>query len=705
MKMKSRILFVLFCITIILFPLVGFPVLADEIELSQGYYRLPYGNGIDDDFDGIIDNIGEPDVFYGEKNVSASANTIVDTWTDAFTYPSLGIPKGICIGGVFEELWNIESSLNHIICPTKTCEYIDLSYDGWMNFTTKTNVINVVMFYVNVSPQFIMNGASQLWYRSPLVWDNTTYQGTQHYLNIYDSNNNLVYASPDSDTTGYSGFKSVIPDPKILVDQSGNFTDEQMANMTGWYPPHTTIDIDGENRSYYNRSYFQLNMNFKSGIRYRFEEYIKTQGNVPINNVTLMMARTQDIAGDNETTTYIFWGTPYSRNIPVECSWGLVASIGKGRIGSEVLLISDPSYNTVFTRPSIVTTRFSGDPTVLNTASIRIVFPIRTSKPLNITVSYQMWSGASHQGWTTPLALNTMMKNLTGTIVFTLDIADIDAGAMNYYQLMFTLDNFDSIGDAMTFSVFPSINSNSQTDTCLVNYGLFNQSEIYYFSTDIQLAEETVAVGTANQGTDLLEFLLGAALIIGAILLVFTVVGTPVAATIIAGTLTVGTFVTVSGIGIGTLGTLLIIHSLTGEGLQNFIPWVTSGIVRVFNAIYEGVRPFFSSIWDFGVALAEVIKFIGENALKWGSIILDAILQIIWFVVFVIVLLLWSAFLTSMKYIARGDVDGALRALFRPVKKPLVKLERKSVQAIKGQTKRQKWSRKVKREGKKAIGD
>jgi len=58
-----------------------------------------------------------------------------------------------------------------------------------------------------------------------------------------------------------------------------------------------------------------------------------------------------------------------------------------------------------------------------------------------------------------------------------------------------------------------------------------------------------------------------------------------------------------------------------------------------------------------------------------------------------------------MKYIARGDADGALRALFRPVKKPLVKLERKSVQAIKGQTKLQKWSRKVKREGKKAIGD
>jgi hypothetical protein len=705
--MKSKIItaFALFCVTMILFPIVVFPVVADEVEMSRGFYRFPWGNGVDDDFDGVIDNIGEPDVFYGEVNVSDNANVIVDTWTNDFIFPELGMPKGVCLGGVFEELWNIESSSNHSVSPTQTARYLDLNYFGNMSFADKTNVLNVVMFYVNISPQFIMNGASQLWYRSPLAWDNTTYQGTQHYLNIYDEDDNLVYASTDSDVSlGYGSFISRIPDPKILVDKSGNFSSSQMANMTGWYSPHTTTN----NRSYYNRSYFQLNMNFKTGERYRFEEYIKTQGNVAINNVTLFMARSQDILGDNETTTYVFWDTPYARNIPVECSWGLVATLGKGRVGSELLIISDEDYGGIFDKPSLITHRFSGDQTVTNAASIKIIIPLRTSKPLNITVSCQYWSGASHQGWFTPVALH--MTGITGTLFFTLDLpmGDIDPTEPNDYQLMLTLDNFNTTGDAMTVGIFPSI-SGGETDTCMFNRGMFEQTEVYYFAMDVQLQEETVATGTKNQGTDLLEYIIGASLIIAAILLAFTIIGTPISVTIIAGTLTIGEFlaiapaVTVGVITLGTLGTLLMIHSFTGEGIQSFIAWAASGLIRVLTAIYDGARAFLGSIWDFGVALWEVVKYIGEQALKWGSIILDAILQIIWFIAFLIVIMLWSAFLVSMKYIAKGDVDGALRALFRPVKKPLVLLERQSYRAAKGTTKTQKWWKKVKKQSSKGA--
>lgn len=694
--------FVFFTLFILLFPLIVYPVVADKITVNQGYYRFPYGNGIDDDYDGVVDNPGERDVFNGTRNISASANVILDTWTNDFSYPENGIPKGVCIGGVFEELWYINSSLNHLVTPAQTAKYLDLDYVGNMSFSDKTNMLNVVMFYVNITPQILMNGASQLWYRSPLAWDNTTYQGTQHYLNIYDDTDTLVYASTDSDAGG-AGFVSCIPTPKILVDESGNFSNTEITNMSnlsrrdgGYYAPHENIG----GRNYWNRSYFQLNMNFRTGMRYRFEEYIETKSDVPINNVTLFMARSQDIAGDNETTTYIFWGTPYAKNIPVECSWGIVASVGKGRVGSELLMMSSDKYAGILDHPTIFTHRFSGDPTVLNTASILVVLPIRTSKPLNISIACQYWSGAALQTWFSPMMILT---GVTGTIVFSMDLPpDVDPTEPNDYQLSFTILNFDAFGDAIAVSVFPAIDSvTGDTETSMIQYGFFGQTEIYYFAMDVQLREETVATGTVNQGTDALEFILGAALIISALILAFTIIGAPVSVTIITGALSIGTFsaittvASISSIALGTLGTLLIMHSFTGEGIDHFVSWAAQGIIRILTSIYEGIRYYFGSVWDFAVAIYEVVKFIGNFLAEYGSVILAAILQIIWFIAFIIVLMLWSAFLVSMKYIAKGDVDGALRALFRPVKKPLVLLEKKSYKSYKSG---KKWYNKIQRE-------
>jgi hypothetical protein len=687
---------------ILLAPSTIAPVLADNIEISQSFYRFPFGNGIDDNNDGVVDDANETDVYQGLLNVSASANTIQDTWAtnDSFIYPVGGIPRGVCLGSVYEELWHVNSSKNSSdmptpISPVQTAKYLQTDMVDNMSFASYTNTICAVMFYINVSPQFIMNGASQLWYRSPLAWDNSTYQGTQHYLNIYDDNDNLVYASPDSDYVGIGGIYSRIPNPKTLVDRSGNYTAAQMTTMTGYFAPHKNIS----GQSYWNRSYFQLNMNFKSGTRYRFEEYIKTQGNVSINNITIFMARQQDIAGDDETTTYVFYGTSASRNIPVECSWGLVASIGKGRVGSELLLQSNPSYD-ILHHPIIITHVFSGNTSLLNTGSIRIVLPIRTSIPLNISISYRCWSGASTQPWTGVLNL----IGVTSTLVFTINIVDPDITAPNYYQLMFELNDFDTTGNAMTFSVYPDIDpTTAQTRTCMINYGLFDESELYYYAMDIQLSDEVGLLGTTNQGTDSVEYLVGALLIIGAIFLAVTIIGTPVSAVIIAGTFTIGQFTALAtaAIGLGTLGTLLIIHSLTGEGLQNFVSWASSGLIRVLQTIYDGVSWFLHSVWDFGVWVAEVIKTIGSALLEYGSIVLNAILQIIWFVAFMIVLMVWGAFLTSMKYIAKGDFDSALSSFFKPIKKPLVYFERKSYAAVKGQTKIQKWSRKVKSQSQK----
>lgn len=699
---KTKIVLVLFSIFILVSPITVFPVLADETTLTQIYYRFPWGNGIDDNHDGVIDDWSESDVFNGTQNISANGNVILETWANdsSFIYPSGGIPRGVTIGGCFEEPMIINSSKNHSVSPIQSCKYLNLTWDGDMAFSNKSTVLNVIMFYVNISALQIMNGASQLWYRSPLAWDNSTYQGTQHYLNIYDDEDNLVYASTDYDAHLGSGFYNRIPDPKILVDNSGNYTDSEIINMTSHGLPTIYKKIGSNN--YFNRSYFQLNMNFQTGVKYRFEEYIKTIGNASLSNFTLFMCPNQDIAGDNETKTYIFYNTPYSREIPIECSWGFIATIGKGRAGSELLLQSSPSY-TGLNKPTIITHRFSGSQSVDNTKAIEIILPLRTSIPLNITVTYRMWSGASTSAWLPAFIGTNALKNVTGTLVLWVNITDIDTHAPNDYQFMFQLDNFDTVGDAMTFSIYPSLD-NDETETCFINYGLFNETEVHYFGMDIQLREELVDVDTDNYSSSMVEFLIGAALILGAILLLFTVIGIPVAVTFISTTgLTIGEFAITAGIvGLSaTLGTLLIVHSFTGQGLENFMSWLHDAEIRVLNTIYSGIVRFFQAIWDVGVWLVESLKYIGSELLKWGSIVLNAILQIIWFVAFMIVLMVWGAFLTSMKYIAKGDFDSALSSFFKPIKKPLVYFERKSYAAVKGQTKIQKWSRKVKSQSQK----
>jgi len=152
---------------------------------------------------------------------------------------------------------------------------------------------------MKLTPKDVMNGAQEIWYRSPLVWNDTDNTYEKHYLNVYNSDNELVYASQEE------GYESL--EPKFAYDG-------------------TEIDGVGGQRVYY-----KMNFNFRTEERYRFEEYVTVEDDNPINSVKLYMARGQDVGLDGLTDTYVFKGTDHSRRIPIESSWSAVFTVGIGR--------------------------------------------------------------------------------------------------------------------------------------------------------------------------------------------------------------------------------------------------------------------------------------------------------------------------------------------------------------------------------------
>ena len=476
MKMKR----IIFCaiVLVMLSTAIMYPVIAEELTESDAeivYYNIPWGNGIDDDNDGIVDDYDEPDVENGTRDFNAS-NTVIDTWYHNFIYPS-ELEDGVKVSAYIDEIFELSSNDNISISPTQQCYQVNLSYiySNFSSYQIVNNVLNVVTFYVNMSSGDIMNGAQEIWYRSPLVWNDNDNQYTAHYLNIYDNNNNLVYASPEYE---YSE-----PKPKFVSDNSS---------------------LDGVGGT---RVYYKLNMNFRSGVRYRFEEYVKIQNNDPINTVKLYMARSQDIANDGETNTFIFKGTPYARRIPIEASWSAIFVIGIGRAGTEKLVESSSDYDLVH-QPTIYTQKIYGDSSVLNTGSVTLIFPIRTTMPLNISISFRVWSGSNFQNWVSPADPNVgVLRNVTGTIIVSLNITDPNASAPNVYQFAFTILNFDVDGEAMTYTMYPEVGS-----LHMIGYGApYENYTVNHFAVHIELVNEksASASGTTNFTPDNTELLLG----------------------------------------------------------------------------------------------------------------------------------------------------------------------------------------------------
>jgi len=648
MRKKNRLLFGMFVTTLLLL-LWAHPVLAEDVystTTTTKYYRIPYGNGIDDNGDGIIDDMNETDVQYGEENYTANNNTI-KTWHKDFTTEygwDMDVENGIWIGGIMEELWDIDSSQNESVNPNQTPLSLHINdTTGTYEFSKEDTReagkwICAVDFNVEIDPSDAMTGCQAFLYRSPLCFDpdvmETWYNPppnpdpgnyTYYMLNIFNSSGACVYVSDAFGPT----LDNVTGDRPALI-YGGCATPDNSTRGTNY-------------RRYYQRPM----MEFRTGETYTFKEYFVPKDYNPINSIKIYMSRHQDIANDGYENTYIFTNSSYARMVPVQCSYGMILTVGVGKAGTERIIYSyddSPDHPLYFDWVYINTQSKLGE--MDDVKAIRFIMPIRTSMPLNVTLFVKVYSGGAT--WT---SAGDTFNNITGTFIFDMNVTDPDAGEPNYYRFTIRINNLGEEEDqGMTYFVYPGEGSfHYVSDYCSGE----SQGAVFW-DVMFDIVESAAALPGASESRspDIVAMLVGFGLILIGILIM---IGSFIVSS-------VSIPLAIAGIAFGSLvmgeGAALLYSGSIGISIPEFF----GKQARAIQDIIGGIRHILGKVWDIFVQVIETLKNLGNALLHWGGIILEAIVQIIYFLAFLIVMMGWSLFLTMMKYVLHGDFEGAWRS-------------------------------------------
>jgi len=652
MKRKSKIMFVATTIFILFCLMIQPAVLADEVydmEYEVSYFEIPYGNGIDDDGDGVIDNIEEEDVEYGEVNLS-DLNSNIYQWNDTFQteHGEWNVTdNGIAIAAVHDQVWNIQSSSNASIAPEEEiCYKFDYNaqdqyengHGGLQEYVKVSDkMIPAVKFNVEFKPTDIMNGASMTWYRSPIAYDPDEFEG--HVLNIYRvSDDELIWANlNDSYDVGRAMTPYEADYPKFKADNS-------------------TTGVMSE----YERIYYRLNVPLQSGVEYRFEEFLKVKDDVAQNSMKLYMAPGQDIADDGNQRTYIFSDTSNARMIPVEASWSILFKVGRGMAGTEIAIPTTSHFDVM----SDVKKGGMND-----VESVRVIIPFRTTALLDdVDVDLHVMSGGDE----IKSSPATDIDAVGGTVIFDFNIDDPDAGEINYYQLEINFDPQGGEGTATdSDTIYLNLYPSDGDGVVIANYGLFDGEDLFFCNQALQcdiiesgdaLVTEDSATTTEVNWVAVGLILIGAVLMIVAPYVGYSVMTAGVissttlsiAAGVIAGgtTFTVGAYLASQGFRIGE-----------GGNFQSFFEWAGSGIARISTGIMDGIDVLVGGLINAIVEVAKALVYIGEQIVYYASIIFEAVAEFIWLLAFLVVIWVWSRFLDIMKQITLGNPEGALRSI------------------------------------------
>lgn len=654
-------------VTMMFMLLVCEPVWAEEYTTVTVItdYIIPWGNGIDDDGDGIVDNWGEDDVING--TVPITGKSVFNDWNTSFMYPSYDIPYGVKFGAAIEEIWAISANENTSVNPYDTCYFTNTTFHGnyfehnssLSGYTPVNDTICVLRYYINVSPGDLMNGAQEFYYRSPLVWNDATNDYTAHYLNIYDTNNVLVWASTN-DT-------SSLPMPKYQWDNS---------SLNG---------VGGQ------RIYYRINMPFWTEERYRFEEYVTTLNDDPMNHVKVYACRGQDIASDGETHTYIFAHSPYGRKVPVEPSWSAIFTMGMGPVGTQKPVYAneaqgaDPTGSSWHFMETIFTQRFSGDPTVLESDNISFTIPFRMNNPIDFNIQYRIWSGGSYRHW---CSINTdLTDNITGTLnvrLMGVGYRDPDPTAPNDYQLRITvIGGLETADDVLVYYMHPEAGASIVECDGLWIEGAhevpYANYSVNHFAMHIELFEEDdTSAAPPVLSEDWSQFLQDALADWDAFWFIilkdaFNIpyigffIGTYLTSTWMTGHAALQT-------GIWTIDSIQALTELTAEQLENLQLWwagVQTITARAVSGFIEGITHVAGGIWKVIVQAAETIVEWATEAIGFLGIILSAVAEIIWFLAALVIIWGWSKFLEIMKWVTLGKPERALKTVAATARAPV----------------------------------
>jgi len=673
MKKRSRVVgFAFFCIAIMLLLNVN-TALADDVyseEITVTNVTLTYEDGSN----GTIPFNTTQNVF---DNWSAGFQH--DQWYDAT------VEDGVKYGAVFENL--AEINVTDSITPTTLHYDVDFSHAGYdgadytCKYSSDNNAIPALRFYVNLSSEDIMNGAQEMWYRSPIYWDSLVYEEV-----TYDGDEDDRFSTIDDEMTMYYWWLNIYEDETdTLVYATRERPFDQM---------------------YEHRMYDHLSMKFKSNTKYRFEEYLRPDSGNSINTIKLYFANQQDIGSDDLTDTYIFFGTTQAKKIPVECSWSMIFTHGIGRAGTEKVLehsaCSDPN-DQVF---QVVSNVYVGSSEIDDVDFINVTIPFRTTKFVDVNVSLAFYDGP---GGDWEVEDTIYIHDCCGTIDVTFELDDDGpTEAPNRYIIALEIGNL-SAGDYCTYTMYPSDNASSEYNVHCINIGEWDDtnSEWDYLTYEcnhmVMFCEIVEISGGGFSDTDESQagwgaLLLGIAIIFISVFIAkwmvptgIALIGKAVGTTGLISSLTtiIGKAITLTGYAIAfsgiTAGSILI---LEGTGIIDigFYRAIVNGIKNlmkdqgpigdIIRAIVKGIQIGYdfltwlgNALWDLTLTIVETLKWLGEVWQAHGANILAAIVEFIWFLAFLAILLFWIWFLNIMRYVLHGDFEGAWASVWRPVRK------------------------------------
>jgi hypothetical protein len=267
-------------------------------------------------------NVTDPSV-----RTNLSPFTWPKTWTDGRE-----VPPGVKMAALLENEAILDASGN-VSVTAGTLDEPYFSTDQGV-FRASEPSIHMLNYSVLLQPKLIMNGASELHWRSPIAWDPTTYRHA--YLNILDEAGHVVAAArycPTGDASCVGSVSGVTVNPASdgLVD--------------------------------HGRLYYHLGMMLHSGQRYFVNEWVTLASGSATNMARVWIAQGQDIGMDGLTAfrflpdtmgESVFNYQTTNTTMGMEAAWSALFYIGLSAGGAiDIAYASNALTNNFVTDPYV----------------------------------------------------------------------------------------------------------------------------------------------------------------------------------------------------------------------------------------------------------------------------------------------------------------------------------------------------------------
>ena len=490
-------------------------------SLEETTVRLPYENGT-----------------FGSL-APANLTSVDRSWPPSLA-PGDPIPSGVSLQASFETSVLLAASNNGSASPTTGSAVV---YDASLGLVPYGRpVVFALQWHARINSTLLMNGATNYYVRSPLIWQDD-YVG--HVLNVLDEDGRVVAARSD-------------------------------------LPGDTTVGAFNDSLLHERRLYYHIRGLLRTDEAYTFNEYVLTHGTppTPLASVLLAAAPHQDIDGDGTMETRVFPGAAsenYVKGLEPAYSFRFVYGTGPG--GSVNLLEPVPGAPIL----SIRTDKIRGVGGTGATNHVQLLMPFRLSMSASVEVLVYQYDRELDA---TPIGggafvygtENGHATNLTGTINAEIDLSLFTccpppalSNADHYYTITVNFLAWTpapcDVGECRLVS-YPMSTSPNATgglarhvvewrDYCRPTCAPPLRSEVVEMAPWVEVYEKT-ATGTESHSDVNPARLVLATLLVAGIVLVAVAVAAPVAIPVLAAEAVGIGFAGVGLIGIAEVGGILL---------------------------------------------------------------------------------------------------------------------------------------------------